>query len=48
MVVITSWSIILSGTYFFVLHKIKRLRVPLVFEIVGIDFLEHGGLVAQA
>ena len=42
-VAIASWSIILSGGYFLILKKRNVFRVPRLYEIVGLDYVEHGG-----
>jgi len=47
MVAITAWSIVMSGIYFFTLKKLGKFRVPLIYEIVGLDYFEHGGPVVK-
>ena len=44
---ITAWAMFWSGAFFMALKLIKRFRVPLIFEIVGLDYVEHGGSVAS-
>jgi len=38
---------LLSGIYFLVLNKMGKLRVPLIYELVGLDYIEHGGPAAK-
>lgn len=35
------WASLLSLLFFLALKKNGRLRVPVIYEIMGIDFLEH-------
>jgi Amt family ammonium transporter len=46
VVVIIAWAVFFSGVYFFILKLFKKFRVPLIYEIVGLDYIEHGGSVA--
>jgi len=47
MCAISAWALILSGTYFFTLKRFGLLRVPIIYEIVGLDYIEHGGPAAK-
>jgi Amt family ammonium transporter len=38
---ILSWSITLSFSFFFTVSKLGRLRIPSVYETIGIDLLAH-------
>ena len=38
---ILTWSIVLSFGYFFTVSKLGRLRIPSVYETIGIDLLAH-------
>jgi hypothetical protein len=35
-----------SGIFFGVLKLLKKFRVPLIYEVLGLDYIEHGGSVA--
>jgi Amt family ammonium transporter len=39
------WSGFLSFCFFYVLNKLKRLRVPRVYEIIGIDLIYHSSII---
>ncbi len=43
MVAVATWAGAVSGTYFYVLKKMNRFRVGLIYEITGMDMLLHGG-----
>jgi hypothetical protein len=36
------WAGLLSFIFFYSLKKNGRLRVDLIFEIIGLDFIKHG------
>jgi ammonia channel protein AmtB len=36
------WTGLLSFIFFYSLKKNGRLRVDLIFEIIGLDFIQHG------
>lgn len=38
----TLWAGLLSFIFFFSLKKNGRLRVHIIFEIIGLDFIQHG------
>ncbi len=40
---IAVWSVFWSGLYFFVMNKKGKLRVPRIYEMIGMDYIEHGG-----
>ena len=40
--VIALWSGILSFIFFYTIKNQNRLRISIIGEIVGVDFLEHG------
>jgi len=44
ILVITGWVSVTMGTLFFILHKLKLLRIPAEDEIAGVDPTSHGGL----
>ena len=44
---ITGWSIFWSGSYFTICKTMGRFRVPLIHEVVGLDFVEHGRSIAS-
>jgi len=44
---ITVWAMFWSGGFFMILSKTKKFRVPLIYEVVGLDYVEHGGSVAS-
>ena len=43
-VALLAWSMSLSFCFFYTMHSLKRLRVPLAFEIISVDFLYHSTL----
>ena len=38
-----SWAMFWSGSYFWILKKFGKLRVPRLYEMIGLDYIEHGG-----
>lgn len=36
-----AWSSLVSIPYFYVISRLKRLRVPSVYEVIGLDRLFH-------
>lgn len=40
--VIITWTLVMSGAYFFIMRKSGLLRVPLIEEVLGLDIAEHG------
>ncbi|CAE6171030.1 unnamed protein product [Arabidopsis arenosa] len=44
ILVITGWVSVTMGTLFYILHKLKLLRIPAEDEIAGVDPTSHGGL----
>lgn len=38
---IAVWSVVMSFSFFFVLKKLGRLRVPIVCEIIGVDIIYY-------
>ena len=42
LILIFLWSSIISGLYFYFMHRLKLLRVGLLDEIVGLDISEMG------
>ena len=45
MFCIIAWVAAISLLYFFVMKKLKLLRVPLLEEVIGLDFAEMGSKV---
>ena len=45
MFVIILWVAFLSGLYFLVMNKFKKLRVSLLDEVIGLDIAEMGGVM---
>lgn len=45
IVVIISWAMFWSGLYFLIMKKFNRFRVPEIYEVVGLDYIEMGGSV---
>lgn len=41
-ITITLWAATLSFIFFYTLKRQNRLRIGLIYEIIGIDFIEHG------
>lgn len=35
------WTSACSVPYFYIINKLKRLRVPAIYEIIGLDSLLH-------
>ena len=46
IVAICAWSGCISCVYFYLLFRRGTFRVPRLYEIVGLDYIEHGGPVA--
>jgi len=42
-VAIITWSVFWSGLYFYMLKRLNKFRVPKIYEIIGMDYIEHGG-----
>jgi ammonia channel protein AmtB len=38
---IAVWSVVMSSSFFFVLKKLGRLRVPIICEIIGVDIIYY-------
>ena len=35
------WASLISIPYFYIIQKLKRLRVPAAYEIIGLDMIFH-------
>jgi ammonia channel protein AmtB len=46
IVIFFLWSGLLSGLYFGTLKFFKKFRVPLIYEVLGLDYIEHGASMA--
>jgi Amt family ammonium transporter len=44
ILVIVAWVSVTMGTVFFILHKLKLLRISAEEEMAGMDLTSHGGL----
>lgn len=42
MLIIIAWTLLFSIPYFLIMKKLGLLRVPLVYEIIGLDVAEMG------
>jgi hypothetical protein len=47
VITIIAWAVFWSGLYFGALKLFKQFRVPLIYEVVGLDYVEHGGSVSS-
>lgn len=45
MLAIVAWVAVISLLYFFIMKKVGLLRVPLLEEVIGLDFAEMGSKV---
>jgi hypothetical protein len=42
MIIILLWTTIFSLPYFWIMHRLNLLRVPLIHEVIGLDVAEMG------